>query len=164
MGVVHLSTDFGFLHQGSSYSYAILYVYCDHCGSFKVRKYTDERKWLTILIVCGLVSGSIALMRSGVLFDLAKTWVKWFWAAAILGLIPLIEVLIRLWGGQAFKCRVCGKPANTRYNTRGYPSSRDILDIPDEQAAKLSMGYWTDLLEMDEWIKPPAAGNRRDSA
>jgi hypothetical protein len=154
MGVVIMSHEFDFMHHGSVYSNAILYVYCDHCGSFKIKKYLDPRKWLAVLIGCGLVGALIYAWNMDWYLVFGSAAEIWFKAICIFWPLSFIP-LVRLWGGEAFKCQKCGKPTTTRYNLRSYPSSKEILDIPEDQVVKLSLGYWTDLLDIDEWVKPP---------
>jgi hypothetical protein len=103
------------------------------------------RKWLLIVTACGLVSGSIfAMFRIGG----QRYWI-------ILSLLICILGLKFLWGDSNYKCRKYGSLPIIKYNTRGYPSDIQILDVADKLTQKRYLGYWPDSYDIDDMLKPP---------
>jgi hypothetical protein len=88
MGIVKMTEKTDFISRGYAYNVATLYVYCDKCGSFKIKSYVGYRKWLLIVTACGLVSGSI--------FAMFRTGGQRYWI--ILSLLICILGLKFLWG------------------------------------------------------------------
>jgi hypothetical protein len=146
MGVVVMKQETAFLSRGYPYMTAMLYVYCDKCGSFDIK--TDRGLWRRLLIFgsCGLAA-VVAL-------KLTRSWLDNLWWF-LLGLAAIILFLRLVWGYSYYRCRKCGITPITEYNTLQYPSDMSIVNVPDESAAKFYLGGWPDLCDLGEQLKPP---------
>ena len=157
MGVVKMDETMAFISRGCPYHEATLYVYCDRCGSFDVKRCLGPRKWRLILVVGALVGAGIA------------AWVHWQgnWRGAWLaGPVVLAVAFELLWGDPAYRCRRCRILTSTRYNTLGRPPDPALVDVPDERIQKRSLGYWADQGDIDVYLRSPGAqpaGDKRAS-
>jgi hypothetical protein len=157
MGILYMGREFGFRHKGCSYGTDILFVYCDECGSFNVKKRVGLGKWLLIVGTCLL----LVLIRILILKpNAARDWLlsnECFTYLIVLVVIYVYWTACKeLWGDTDYRCRDCGNTkivTNDRqdypsmiglYNTWEYPSNKDVVDVPDRLTQKRYMGYWDD--------------------
>lgn len=148
MAILYMRREFRFRHKGCEYGTDILYVYCDQCGSFSIKKYTSLGKWLLLIGSCGLIAGvmcSISIVKPS----------NWIWGLIFSLVICLIAFKL-FWRDIEYKCRKCGNmriSINTpqdcpskipKYNVRNYPSTLEVIDVPDQLTQKRYMGYWDD--------------------
>ncbi len=152
MGAVVMSVRSDFMHRGYSLYTANLYIYCDHCGSFNIKKYLNFRKWLAIILIGCVLTGTV-------------TYIYWkyiipskpiYCAPVIFGALVLFLLIKFLWGDASYKCRKCGKATTVRSNTLDYPPrDTSILDVPESLTQKRSFDFWPDEIDIDEWLKKP---------
>lgn len=148
MAILYMHREFRYMHKGSAYGTDILYVYCDHCGSFSIKRQISLGKWL-------LFSGGVAL-TAGVTcaFSIVKSS-TWVWLLIFSFGICLLA--FKFFGRDIeYKCRKCGNTHITintpqdspseipKYNLRNYPSTLEVIDVPDQLTQKRYMGYWDD--------------------
>jgi hypothetical protein len=141
-----MKSEFGFRYKGYSYGTDILYVYCDECGSFGIKTYLSVRKWIIIIVSCLLtfvfVKNALADIR----------WLSYL----LLGYVAGWFLLKQVWGDKDYKCRKCGNSSILindpkdyaseipKYNTLDFPSSMEVIDVPDHLTQKRYQGYWDD--------------------
>lgn len=144
MGVVHMEVVDSFHYQGTTWVKYAVYVYCDNCGSFNIRKCLSLRQRL--LILSGLV-----LMALVIYLKLAPAiWV------VLLCFFPMIGILVSgFWGLPAYKCGKCGQFTTIRYNTRDYPSDKSIVDVPDQLIRKFGLEGWPQAQTIEDYLHPP---------
>lgn len=101
---------------------ATLYVYCDKCGSFNIKKHITLRKW--ILIALFLAVGVIAREELPPLI--------FCWILVVFFALPLWrDILI------SYKCRKCGNEHITDYNVLHHPPyDKSVVDVPDRYTQK----------------------------
>jgi hypothetical protein len=145
MGVVPMEIENGYRVHGSYLAYQAVYVYCDRCGTFNVKAVVHPREWFKI--GCGLTIFVILLKLSaaGRLNPLFAYFSLIFAAIWIAG----------TWGIPAYRCQKCHCSTSTRYNTRNLPSDPGLVDVPEAKIQKFCLNTWTDLCELDEYLKPP---------
>ena len=157
MAMLIMGRQFGFRHKGCSYGTDILYVYCDECGSFNIRKRVGLGKWLVIAGTCLLLILAPALLFTP---SPVRDWLSS--NECIASLVVLVSVYVywaackELWGDTDYKCRKCGNTKiviNDRqdypsmivkYNTWEYPSDMGVVDVPDRLTQKRHIGYRDD--------------------
>ena len=155
MGIVKVKRQFGFLHKGYSYGTDILYVYCDECGSFNIKRRIGLGKWLLVSGTCVLlVLARMLLFTTNPVRDWLSSNECFVALVVLVGGYVYWAACKELWSDTDYKCRSCG---NTRiavndrqdcpytigkYNTWEYPLSMDIVDVPDRLTQKRYMGYW----------------------
>ena len=144
MGVIAMEIADHIMSRGYSHWTRALYVYCDSCGSFHVRKALSARQWWLISISF-LIQ---AVLTFGGVFP---------WPALIFVAIFLFMVVTGLWGLPSYVCRKCGKRTTIKYNTLNHPSRMGVVDVPKEQIEKFYLNYWPDDYDLDENLKPPKA-------
>lgn len=126
------------------YAEAVLYVYCDNCGSFSVKSLA-LRNALLIVVVCLLMG--VGTLTS---FQLGGSL---FWI--LLCLAICIFVLKHFWRDAIYECRKCGSKPTTEYNTLDYPSDTHIVDIPQHLIQTRILEYWPDSQDIDLMLKRP---------
>lgn len=142
-----MKRQFEFMSRGYPYGTDILYVYCDKCGSFNIKKYIRIRKWLLITITLGImVISTLTSSQTNRLYC-----IRFFLSLAI-----CILAFKFLWGDTDYKCRKCrntqiivNKPKDLAsvipiYNTRNYPPDMGLIDVTDNLTQKRYQGYWDD--------------------
>jgi hypothetical protein len=77
--------------------------------------------------------------------------IGWF----LLCVLACAVALKHLWGDADYMCRKCGGRPTTRYNTLDYPSTIEIVDVPDQLTQKRYVGFWPDMYDLDEALEPP---------
>lgn len=101
---------------------ATLYVYCDRCGSFNIKKHITFRKWLMIMGIGCFVA---------VVVHADKSCLGCFVVLALL-IVPLWRDIL-----LSYKCRQCGYGHLSDYNALGYPSyDKRIVDVAGRCAQK----------------------------
>lgn len=144
VGSVVITEETSFISRGYPYSTATLYVYCDNCGSFNIKKYLNFRKWLSVIASCAMVGSIVFVFSSGPIYNVGYYF---------LGVIIFFVAIKYLWGNASFKCRKCGKATTARYNTLDYSShDMNILDVPERLTQKRYLEYWPDQLDIDNWL------------
>jgi hypothetical protein len=77
------------------------------------------------------------------------------WSGLLIIALILCMPIIGLWGIPGYQCLKCGRETTIQYNTRNYPSSKSIVDVPEEQIEKFYYNYWPDEGDLEEHLKPP---------
>jgi hypothetical protein len=159
MAVVIMKSESGARYKGYYYVTYTLYVYCDQCGSFNIKKYIDTRKRSVITGNCVLVPAvAFVTYTSGIFAEYRLTNAAWFLVFA-LACVIVCWIDEYLWGDSSYKCRKCGNTEITKnhegrdlpssigrkYNPRDYPSTIDVIDVPDRLTQKRSIGLWPGL-------------------
>ena len=147
MGVVKMRRQFEFRSRGYPYGTDILYVYCDKCGSFSIKKYIDIKRYLLIIATLGImITGTLVAPQPGLLH----------YSTFFFGLASFILVFIFLCDDAEYQCRKCkntqiivNNPKDYaseihKYNTWNYPPDMEVIDVPDELTQKRYQGYWDD--------------------
>ena len=141
MGIVAMEVADSFLSRGYSHFTQAVYVYCDACGSFRVKK---------------ILSGRQLTMILGSFFILAYFMYRGLpWLGLVLIALFLCIPIAGLWGIPGYQCLKCGRTTTIQYNTRNYPLSMSIVDVPAEQIEKFYFNYWPDEGDLAEHLKPP---------
>jgi len=149
MGVVPMELSDFVLSRGYPFNTTAVYIYCDNCGSFSVKKYINLRRWL-IIACCTVVVAIIC--RQFVLGRTIGTSELTLYG----GIAFVTAVLtIKYWGFPGYRCRKCGSVTTTRYNTRGCHSDKSIVDVPDSMVQKYYLSNWPDLCDLNDYLKPP---------
>jgi hypothetical protein len=143
MGIVPMEVVDSVASRGYYYYTRSVYVYCDECGSFNIKKYITWWQWLLII-------GSVLFLF------------------AFRGFFPfslLIGFLVyKLWGFPGYQCRKCGTITTIQYNTRDYPSDHSIVDVPEQSTQKYYMEYWPDECDLSDYLKPPPDHEHSDTS
>ena len=143
MEIVETVYDRGYPHNTQA-----LYVYCDTCGSFQIKKTTSVRQWFL------LIGGFLFLY----LLMYLQVEVKFFVLMLLYG-----GLAISAWGPPAYECKKCGAPTSTRLNTRRYAANNSLIDVPEEQIVKLYLSYWLDTTgDLEEYLMPSDENKSND--
>ncbi|HSJ57413.1 MAG TPA: hypothetical protein VLC95_09550, partial [Anaerolineae bacterium] len=119
MGVVPMEVESSFYSRGYAYVTRAVYVYCDQCGSFNVRKHLSYRQ--VLLLLGALLAAAVAALlasepiSTGTRFSVTC-------GGPLLVLAVAGAIVAGYWGRPGYSCRHCGGQATTRYNTLSYPS------------------------------------------
>jgi hypothetical protein len=127
MGAVEMNRGGGFWHQGAYISTIEKCVYCDKCGSFKIKKLPTIRTLLWIAIaafisILASMSGNTNPVFVGVLCFLFLLW-----------LLSAVEVFT-----VRYICLKCGNSDIALSNVLNYPKNdKSIVDTPYQSAVKI---------------------------
>jgi hypothetical protein len=165
MGIVSMKVDNSWIYHGSTYVNTTVYVYCDKCGSFNIQSYLNYRKWLSIYSCVALIVWVVYLVINPyVFFDYSRGSINWVGLVFIFGLTISIISIKKLWGDTSYKCRKCGSATTIKFNTRNYsPYDMSVVDVPDQLIARFNLGYWSDLMDLDEYLKPSLNSEGKNS-
>lgn len=141
MGVVAMEVVDCFLSRGYPHITQAVYVYCDTCGSFWVKKIVSFRQW----IFCA----------GGILVTAVITFPGMPWIPGLMAAIFYGQTAFVFWGLPRYRCKTCSHLTTIKYNTRNYPSNNSVIDVPDNQIEKFYFDYWPDEGELEEHLKPP---------
>jgi hypothetical protein len=141
MGVVAMELASSFVAHGESCLTRAAYVYCDKCGTFRIKKIHGVSQVGTIFI--GIFIFAILIYIKVPIFLLFPI------------VVAICVVIAGLWGLPEYKCLKCGEITTIKYNTRNYPSDKSIVDIPEELIEKLYIEYWSDDGDLEGHLKPP---------
>jgi hypothetical protein len=143
MGIVPMEVADSVASRGYYYYTRSVYVYCDECGSFNIKKYVTWWQWL--------------LLIGSVLFVIGFRGFPPF--SLLIGFL-----VYKLWGLPGYQCRKCGSVTTAQYNTRNYSSDYSIVDVPVQQIQKYYMEYWPDECDLGDYLTPPQDKERPDSS
>src|SRR5512145_290935 len=155
MGAVPVKVVDSFSYHGDFCLTYAVYIYCDNCGSFDIKKALSFRQWLWIVSSCLLGAAMIGLkylpiMSSNKLYTFRN--VDW----PILFGALLVLVLFVFLGPPAYRCRKCRNFTTIRYNTRDYPSEDlSIIDVPDQQVQEYGLRGWPVDQPIEAYLSPP---------
>lgn len=126
----------GVIDKGYPVVEAILYIYCDACGSFSIKTYIPFVK----LVI-------VAIVFFGPMF-LWQTTREQFGCLLMLGcfaiFLPWRDIMLR------YKCRKCGNTWITDTNSLQYkPYDISVIDIPDHLTQKRYVD--TDVLHFQQF-------------
>lgn len=126
----------GLVDRGYPVTEATLYIYCDACGSFNIKKYIPFFKlFITALIFTG-----------GVFLALGdKQWLICLIPLGLLSLyLPWKDIMLR------YKCRKCGNIHITDFNSLHYQSyDLRVVDVSDDLTQKRYID--TDVLHFQQF-------------
>lgn len=129
MGCVKMEEGKVIYHRGDYAVETTYCLYCDICGSFKVR----ERVPHSVLKLLSISVAIITLIYAISLFDdlyMART-------VCLLGMTLALYIFAGALSLGA-KCHTCGNTHISKHNVLNYPvEDRSILDIPYEETKKL---------------------------
>jgi ribosomal protein L44E len=126
----------GLVDRGYPVSEATLYIYCDDCGSFNIKKYIP---FIKLLIIATIIT-------VGVFLTLGNK--QWLMCVFPLGLLALFlswkDILLK------YRCRKCGNVHITDYNSLHYQSyDLTVIDVPDNLTQKRYID--TDVLHFQQF-------------
>jgi hypothetical protein len=130
MGAVQMGRGANIKIDGANISPVIYCIYCDECGSFKIKKTLSIKNWVWISI--GVVIATIFWMdaRDGAL------------PGAYLVCLGSSLLMVYFIGGfdtEALQCMKCGNRHITKTNVLGYPANdKRILDVPYSSTEKFA--------------------------
>ena len=130
-----------FLSRGYPHWTRAVYVYCDKCGSFSIKKIPSTRQGLMVL-------GGVVIIAM-LIYTKTSIFIIFF------STLMICIVAAGLWGMPGYECKKCGYTTTIKYNTRNYPSNKSVVDVPEEQIEKFYLGYWPDEGDLEEYLKPP---------
>lgn len=149
MGVVAMEVTDVFLSRGYPHVSRAVYVYCDACGSFRIRTLTSVRQWFVII--------------GGFLFLYLLLYLHTGMANIVQLMLVYILITSYVWGPPAYECKKCGALTSIGMNTRRYSANKIIMDAPDAEIVKIYLGYWPDMTgELDEYLLPPDEEQPKD--
>jgi hypothetical protein len=152
MGSVPMKVGNVFYSHGDACVTYALYIYCDHCGSFNIRKYFSLRQWILIISSCSL---EIAMIYLFILMNVG-------WLVILLITLSIVYFAYILWGFPAYRCMKCGKFTTYRYNTRNYISDESIIDVPDHLIQKYNLMGWPDDQTIESYLSPPIDNKHKE--
>ncbi len=162
MGVVPMESMQLFSYHGDAYVSCAVYIYCDNCGSFNLKKCLSLRQWLLIIGSCSFVA-AILYLESLKPHAATPYWLTVDGVALLLFVLAGIGVTVYgLWGFHAYRCRKCGKFTTIRYNTRDYPSDASIVDVPEQRIQKYYLRGWPDDQPIEAYLSPPKDTKRNE--
>jgi predicted nucleic-acid-binding Zn-ribbon protein len=124
MGIVAMESKNVGQDGGYPMEEATLYVYCDKCGSFNIKKKIAIRKWVWVVAV---------LFVAMLLTMLDKIWILLFGVGILIALLvlPWKDILL------SYKCGKCGNEKFADNNVLHYPPyDKSIIDVPAGSAQK----------------------------
>jgi hypothetical protein len=163
MGVVPMKVVDSFSHHGDVCLTYAVYIYCDNCGSFDIKKNLGHRQWL--LIIGGFLLGaSIIYLKYVLMIPPVKlyTFGNVDWLILLFVFLTLGLLVFAFWGFPAYRCRKCGKSTTIRYNTRHYPSDLSIVDVPDQLIQKYGLRGWPEDQAIEAYLSPPEDTRHRE--
>lgn len=106
------------------------YVYCDRCGSFRIRSRISLKTWAWIAVSVLVTFGLWILTK-----DAAAPGYGWFcWSSFA---IVLVGVIVENKHRLAHKCMNCGNTVITGQNILHYPEyDKEALKVPEHVAHK----------------------------
>lgn len=148
MAIIQLESKTVARSRGYPLVTGTLYVYCDECGSFNVKKYMGFEKWFVLLVIIGMAFAAYNITAGNPVF-------------MIFVVLPVSIIFLKWgWSEDNYRCQKCG---NTRIalnnekagplgiselNVLHYPNDSVILDVSDKQAQKRYITYWPDMYDM----------------
>ncbi len=104
---------------------ATLYIYCDACGSFNIKKFIPFTKWI---ITAGILFAGYWLYRQ--IND--SQWLTCLLPLVLIALyLPWKDIYLR------YRCRNCGNRHISPYNSMHYPPyDLSSVDVPDGKTQK----------------------------
>jgi hypothetical protein len=155
MGVVPMKVVGSFSHRGSVCLTYAVYIYCDNCGSFNIKKELSIRQWL-LVISSFLLTATILFWGSTPLMLDSEDWIILVLCFIGIGLIDFV-----LWGRPAYRCRKCRNFTTIRYNTRNYSSGLVTVDVSDQLIQTFGLRGWPEDQPIEAYLNPPVNAKRK---
>lgn len=145
MAILNMGRTASYRYKAYQHETDTLYVYCDECGSFRLRRRLRARQWLLVVGHVLVAAAALANYSRAISENLVLVFVL------ALVYLPYLE---RMWGDASYRCRGCGNTRVTlnhpldypcelqRYNTLNL-SCADV-DVAERRAKRRSVEYWVD--------------------
>jgi hypothetical protein len=160
MGVVPIEAKTDFISRGYPYCKTMLYIYCDSCGSFNIKKILSPRQWLLVVIGSLLIVLIVFLTITTGRPIHGKELGNIPWSFLFFFSLIIIIFIFGLWGIPDFQCRKCKNITTKRFNTRNYTSENIEIDVPKDSIQKYYLSYWPDMCDLNEYLKVPKGSGK----